>query len=79
VIEEASEVLVVIKAEDANVQKRITRNGIPLYVTKVAWSGMAKSNHSSYLSIPINEYEITEEFLGPNLKDEVLKIMLVQT
>lgn len=34
--------------------------------------------HIYLFSLPIKEYEIIDKFLGPELKDEVLKIMPVQ-
>jgi len=34
--------------------------------------------HIYLFSLPIKEYEIIDKFLGPDLKDEVLKIMPVQ-
>lgn len=41
--------------------------------------GKVKSLEEIYLfSIPIKEYQIVETFLGPKLKDEVMKIMPVQ-
>ena len=41
--------------------------------------GKIKSLEEIYLfSLPIKEFEIIDHFLGPALKDEVLKIMPVQ-
>ena len=41
--------------------------------------GKIKSLEQIYLfSLPVKEYQIVENFLGPSLKDEVMKIMPVQ-
>ena len=41
--------------------------------------GKIKSLEQIYLfSMPVKEYQIVEQFLGPALKDEVMKIMPVQ-
>ena len=41
--------------------------------------GKIKSLEQVYLfSMPVKEYQIVESFLGPALKDEVMKIMPVQ-
>ena len=41
--------------------------------------GKIKSLEQIYLfSMPVKEYQIVEHFLGPSLKDEVMKIMPVQ-
>jgi len=41
--------------------------------------GLIKSLEEIYLfSLPIKEYQILDQFLGPKLKDEVMKIMPVQ-
>lgn len=41
--------------------------------------GLIKSLEQIYLfSMPVKEYQIVEYFLGPALKDEVMKIMPVQ-
>ena len=41
--------------------------------------GKIKSLEQVYLfSMPVKEYQIVESFLGPSLKDEVMKIMPVQ-
>ena len=44
-----------------------------------ALQGKIKSLEQIYLfSMPVKEYQIVESFLGPSLKDEVMKIMPVQ-
>merc|ERR1711904_661926 len=46
---------------------------------RLVQSGKIKSLEQIYLfSMPIKEYQIIDHFLGPSLKDEVMKIMPVQ-
>jgi len=46
---------------------------------RLVQQGKIKSLEQIYLfSLPVKEYQIVENFLGPSLKDEVMKIMPVQ-
>ena len=50
-----------------------------LSISNLGLQGKIKSLEQIYLfSMPVKEYQIVENFLGPSLKDEVMKIMPVQ-
>lgn len=53
--------------------------GCPTLHCHFILQGKIKKLEDIYLfSLPIKEYQIVENFLGPSLKDEVMKIMPVQ-
>merc|ERR1711862_499754 len=60
--------------EVVEVEAKTKKNGFPLPSLALVKDGKIKSLEEIYLfSLPIKEFEIIDFFLGPSLKDEVLK------
>ena len=65
-------------SDDACGSSRTTNQTLS-FADKCGLQGKIKSLEQIYLfSMPVKEYQIVENFLGPSLKDEVMKIMPVQ-
>merc|ERR1712133_222074 len=76
--EEEAEVAAVVDVEVEDVEEE--KEWVPITkLGRLVKDGKIKSLQEIYLfSLPIKEFEIIDFFIGPALKDEVLKIMPVQ-